>query len=381
MTIIHRFLRLFQDSGFLLMLSAALALIVANSPFHADYAAFLAYTPPFPSGKGLSVQLWINDLLMTGFFLLVGLEIKRELCVGELSSRAKATLPIVAALGGMIAPALVYFAVTWHYPEYRSGWAIASATDIAFSLAVLALLGSRVPVSLKIFLTALAIMDDIGAIAIIALFYSDGLNIAAFVAMIICCSLLYRLNRRNVSCYWPYLIVGGVLWIATLWSGIHATLAGVILAAFIPLGANGLFEKLEHKLQPIVAYFILPLFGFANSGLNLSGIELSYILAPLPLGIILGLFLGKQIGIFGACYAFTRGRQNLLPPGCNWGHIYGISILGGIGFTMSLFIGALAFDSALYLDQIKLGVLSGSILSAIYGYYVLRYSAQRDDVS
>ncbi|TAH36107.1 MAG: Na+/H+ antiporter NhaA [Alphaproteobacteria bacterium] len=373
MTIIQRFLRLFQDSGFLLIFSAILALAVANSPFHGHYTAALSYVPPIHLfGKSLTVQAWINDLLMAGFFLLVGLEIKRELCIGELNTWSKASLPAIAAIGGMIAPAIIYLLINWHYPEHWSGWAIPSATDIAFSLAILGVLGSRIPLSLKIFLTALAIIDDLGAIIIIATFYTDQLYVPATITMLFSCAALHQLHRKSVSCIWPYIILGAALWTATLLSGIHATLAGVLLAIFIPLNtANNFFERLEHNLQPIVAYFIMPVFGFANSGLNFDDFRITDFLNPLPLGIILGLFVGKQIGIFGACYAYTRGRPALLPQGCNFRHIYGISILGGIGFTMSLFIGSLAFAGPQNMEQIKLGVLFGSILSAILGYCIL----------
>lgn len=376
MGLMRKFLSLFTNAGFLLVFAGIAALFLANfAPI--PYFNFLEFTPRLAVfGKQLSVQLWINDLLMAGFFLLAGLEIKREIMQGELKSRAKASLPVIAAIGGMIVPAAIYLIVTWHSREFWNGWAIASATDIAFSLAVLSLLGSRVPVSLKIFLTALAIIDDLGAILIIALFYSGALNMAALAAMAACVSVLWILNRRNVQNIAVYLTVGLCLWIATLLSGIHATLAGVVLAAFIP-GGKKLFgqsplEKLEHGLHPYVAYCILPLFALANAGLDISGIALDHLLHPITIGIIAGLAIGKPAGIFGGTYLFLRGQSARLPKHCNWTHILGVGALGGVGFTMSLFIGNLAFTDIELQNEVKLGVLTGSVLSALLGYGILR---------
>lgn len=369
MRFINKFIARESASGLILMAMAALALILANSPLQPWYQAALDYVPPIPLfGKNLSVLLWINDLLMAIFFLLVGLEIKREIALGELSNRRRAFLPLVAAVGGMALPALFYLGSTIAHPEYWAGWAIPSATDIAFSLAILALLGSRVPAALKVFLMALAIMDDLGAIVIIATFYNHGFDPIAFSAAVGCVFLLWLLNIRGVVLLWPYLVVGGLLWLAVLFSGIHATLAGVLTALFIPMR---ILHNLEHDLHPYVAFLILPLFALANSGLQLHGLPFEALLHPMTLGIILGLWLGKPLGIFGASYLFLRGERGRLPKDCGWHHLLGAACLGGIGFTMSLFIGSLAFPGA-YINDVRLGVIAGSVLSALTGYGILR---------
>ena len=370
MAFIHKFLKPFTDSGFLLCAAALLALGAANSDLQNLYTSALNWTPPLSVfGKTLSVQLWINDLFMAVFFFLVGLEIKREFLFGELNSRTKAALPIVAALGGMIVPAIIYLLMTKNYPEFHSGWAIPSATDIAFSLAVLSLLGRRIPISLKIFLTALAIIDDLGAIVIIAAFYTDYLNAAALGAMGLCSLVLLGMNFAKIERLWLYIALGLVLWVATLLSGVHATIAGVILAILIP---SSMAKNLEHALHPYVAYFILPLFAFANSGLVIENLNFHDFTHPVTSGIIFGLFFGKQIGIFGFSWIYLRLTRGKLPHHCGWRHVYGAAILGGIGFTMSLFIGQLAFADPAILNSVKLGVIAGSLLSAIFGYAILR---------
>jgi len=362
--------------GIVLMVVAALALVVANSPAAPLYFGVLkSYV------LGLSVLHWINDALMAVFFLLVGLEIKREMLDGQLSSWARRALPGFAALGGMIAPALVYVGFNLGSPDTLRGWAIPAATDIAFALGVLSLLGSRVPASLKIFLTALAILDDLGAVIIIAVFYTAelsgiylGLAAATLVALV-------ALNRLGVMRLAPYLLLGAALWYFTLKSGVHATLAGVALALTIPLtpsparpdSTTSPLHRLEHGLHPWVAFLIIPIFGFANAGVSFTGLGLSTLGQAVPLGIMLGLFLGKQIGVFGFGWLAIRAGLADLPARASWAQFYGIALLCGIGFTMSLFIGLLAFPASEALqDQTKIGVLAGSLLSGICGWLLLR---------
>ncbi|WXF89719.1 Na+/H+ antiporter NhaA [Pseudomonas syringae pv. atrofaciens] len=375
---ISRFFAAESAGGLVLMAAALAALIVANSPLADSY--FAALHAVF---AGLSVSHWINDGLMAIFFMLVGLEIKREVLAGQLASWSQRALPGFAALGGMVVPALIYVAFNWGRPDTIGGWAIPAATDIAFALGVLSLLGKRVPLSLKIFLSALAILDDLGAVLIIALFYTSDLSILMLLAALGSIAVLVALNRLGVKKLLPYLIVGALLWFFMLQSGIHATLAGVALALCIPLGkpdeeARSPLLHLEEKLHPWVAFVVVPIFGFANAGVSLSGITADKLVDPVPLGVALGLLVGKQIGIFAMAALAIRAGLARLPDGSNWGQLYGVAALCGIGFTMSLFIGALAFPGTPELvDEVKVGVLIGSVLSAVLGVVVLRRFAQR----
>lgn len=361
--------------GLVLMVVAGLALIVANSPLATTYFAIL-HLPL----AGLDVLHWINDGLMAVFFLLVGLEIKREVTDGQLASWSHRVLPGVAAAGGMLVPALVYLAFQRGDPATLKGWAIPAATDIAFALGVLSLLGSRVPVSLKVFLTALAIIDDLGAVVIIALFYTDGVTAWALTAALSALAVLAALNRMKVAALWPYLLVGAIMWWLVLQSGIHATLAGVALALTIPVrptpaapeDASSPLHRLEHAIQPWVAFLIVPIFGFANAGVSFAGFSLGDVLAPLPLGVAAGLFIGKQVGVFGAAWLAIRLGFADCPANATMRQLYGVAVLCGIGFTMSLFIGMLAFDAPELQDAAKLGVLGGSVLSAVMGLLLLR---------
>jgi NhaA family Na+:H+ antiporter len=372
-TTFQRFVESEASGGLVLMASAALGMIVANSVFAGSYAELL-----HTKVASLDVLHWINDGLMALFFLLVGLEIKREILAGELDSWPRRALPFIAALGGMIAPALIFFAVNWQTPETWRGWAIPTATDIAFALGVLSLFGSRITSSLKLFLTSLAIMDDLGAIFIIAIFYAADLSIMALGVAALITVILFGLNWFGVTRLAPYLLLGVVLWAAMLFSGIHATLAGVVLAMTIPLGSLGEGNEagsplcqLENRLGPWVAFLVLPVFGFANAGVSLAGASLDTLLAPLSLGIAVGLFFGKQIGIMLAVFIASRTGLAHLPAGASWREIYGVALLCGIGFTMSLFIGLLAFADAERESMIKLAVLAGSLLSAVAGAAIL----------
>ncbi|RML37775.1 Na antiporter NhaA [Pseudomonas syringae pv. atrofaciens] len=375
---ITRFFAAESAGGLVLMAAALAALIVANSPLADSY--FAALHAVF---AGLSVSHWINDGLMAIFFMLVGLEIKREVLAGQLASWSQRALPGFAALGGMVVPALIYVAFNWGRPDTIGGWAIPAATDIAFALGVLSLLGKRVPLSLKIFLSALAILDDLGAVLIIALFYTSDLSILMLLAALGSIAVLVALNRLGVKKLLPYLIVGALLWLFMLQSGIHATLAGVALALCIPLGkpdeeARSPLLHLEEKLHPWVAFVVVPIFGFANAGVSLSGITADKLVDPVPLGVALGLLVGKQVGIFAMSALAIRAGLARLPDGSNWGQLYGVAALCGIGFTMSLFIGALAFPGTPELvDEVKVGVLIGSVLSAVLGVVALRRFAQR----
>ncbi len=369
----RRFLAQESSGGLVLMAAAALALIVANSPAAEIYFdALHAYVGP------LSVGHWINDALMAIFFLYVGLEIKRELLVGELSTWQRRALPGIAALGGMIAPALIYVAINAGDAETLRGWAIPAATDIAFALGVLSLLGRSAPVSLKIFLTALAIIDDLGAVAIIALFYTSDLDLAALGGAGACIAALIALNRFGMRALWPYLLIGVVLWTFVYQSGVHATLAGVLLAFTIPMGRDAQdqhtpLHRLEHGVSPWVAFAIVPIFGFANAGVSLAGLSPQALLERVPLGVAAGLFIGKQIGVFGAAWAAIKLNIADAPAYATTRQLYGVSLLCGIGFTMSLFIGLLAFaQNPALQDETKIGVLVGSLLSALTGALVLR---------
>ncbi len=368
--------------GVLLMATALIAMLVANSPWQDAYARLIDW--PLAIGIApLAIEkpllLWINDGLMAVFFLLVGLELKREIIEGELRSPARIAMPAFGAAGGMIAPALIYLAINHDDPAAVNGWAIPVATDIAFALGVLMLLGGRAPTALKVFLVSLAIFDDLGAIVIIALFYAGALSLIALAIAAACAVALQMMNRRGVTQLWPYLLIGLAMWVAVLKSGVHATLAGVLLALFVPLRAPGRpLARLEHRLHAPVAFVILPVFAFANAGVPLGDDGLAALLHPVPLGVMLGLLLGKPIGVFGACWLAAKAGFARLPQGIGWAHVFGVALLCGIGFTMSLFIGSLAFEESagaggapLLFDE-RLGILAGSLLSAILGWLALR---------
>ncbi len=384
---IKEFLRLESASGLLMIGVAFLALIAENSPFEPIYDSLLS-TPvviqigAFKIAKPL--LLWINDGLMAVFFFLIGLEVKREVLEGELSSPQRVALPAVGALGGMMVPAVIYSTLNWEDPNALRGWAIPSATDIAFALGVLSLLGRRVPNSLKIFLLTLAIFDDIGAIVIIAVFYTEDMSWESLLTAVILLGVLYVFNRRGVVKNAPYLVVGLIIWAAVLKSGVHATLAGVVVALFIPLRVPTTSGKppllqIMHDLHPTVSFFILPVFAFANTGVSLEGFTFNSLLHPVPLGIALGLFLGNQVGVFGFCFVAIRMGWCRLPKRVNWLELYGVSILCGIGFTMSLFISSLAFEQGGIDNSAndRLGILTGTLISAVTGYSVLRYALYR----
>ena len=370
------FFKLEASSGLLLLFSAIIALIISNSELSSLYFNTLEkylFIGINNFGLKLTVIHWINDVLMAIFFFFVTLEIKREFLQGELSNKKQAILPIIAAVGGMLVPALFYIFINYGNSETLNGWAIPSATDIAFSLGVLSLLGSRVPLSLKVFLTALAIIDDLGAIIIIALFYSGDLSIKYLSLMLLALIILLILNRFNVKKILPYLIVGLFLWEFTHQSGIHATIAGVLLACTIPHRKKdkdfSLLIKLEHAISPYVAFGIMPLFAFANAGVSLDGLTFGSLLNKVPLGIVLGLFVGKQLGVFVFSYISIKLKIAQMPNNSNWLNFYGVGILTGIGFTMSLFVGNLAFiENIQYMNGVKIGVLSGSLLSTVFGY-------------
>ena len=377
---LRRFLDSESSSGLLLMAVAVAAILTANSPLGPGYFSTLrGYAGP------LSVQHWMNDALMALFFLLVGLEIKREVLDGQLSSWSRRLLPGVAAAGGMLAPALIYVAFNSGHPEVLRGWAIPTATDIAFALGVLSLLGTRVPASLKIFLAALAILDDLGAVIIIAVFYTGGLSLPYLAGAAAIVALLIGLNRRGVTMLAVYLVLGVALWVLVFRSGVHATLAGVILAMIIPIrltpgkpeAADDVspLHRLEHALQKPVAFLVVPLFGFANAGVSFAGITPAVFAEPLTLGVASGLVAGKLIGVFGAVWLMVRSGLSDLPAGAGWGQILGVALLCGIGFTMSLFIGLLAFDDPAIQDKIKLGILSGSLIAGLSGFAVLRFTS------
>jgi NhaA family Na+:H+ antiporter len=375
--------------GILLIAAAALAMIAANSPLAYEYFHLLhVETGPVlaPAIGPMTIHLWINDALMALFFLLVGLEIKRELVDGQLASAERRRLPIIAAAAGMICPAILYLAITGGAADLRAGWAIPAATDIAFAIGVLALLGPRVPASLKLFLTTVAIVDDMGAVAIIAVFYSHGLSLLALAGAAVVAGAMAAMNRFGVVRLWPYLVAFALLWLLVLMSGVHATIAGVVAAMTIPirrsLGApdhhDSPLHRLEHALNPWIAYAVVPLFGFANAGVSLAGLGPSILVEPLVLGIALALFFGKQIGIFGSIWLAVRMGLATPPGGATWAQVYGVALLAGIGFTMSLFIGGLAFPgNAAIMDEVKIGVLAGSILSAVVGFVVLYLAGSR----
>jgi len=381
------FVKLETSSGALLVMSAIAAMIIANTPFSGTYGALIDLPVEVRVGDfGIAkpLLLWINDGLMAVFFLLVGLELKREILEGEISSAREAALPAFGAFGGMLVPALIYTAVNRHDAAAMQGWAIPAATDIAFALAVLGLLGRRVPLSLRVLLVSIAIFDDIGAIVIIALFYTSDLSVTALTIAGLCLPVLFLMNRRGVREITPYLLVGLVMWAAVLKSGVHATLAGVLLAMFIPLQKDAQghapLQQLEHDLHTAVAFVILPVFAFANAGIPLAGVTLDNLLHPVPLGIVAGLFIGKQTGIFLFCALGVALGVARLPADLRWPQLYGVAVLCGIGFTMSLFMGSLAFEETgvnRVFDE-RLGIIIGSLLSAAAGYAVLRLTTARD---
>ena len=379
------FFRLESASGIILLFSAIAALYVSNSQFSDLYFKTLKtyITLGFDNfGLKLSVLHWINDVLMAIFFFLVSLEIKREFVQGELSKPKQALLPIIGAVGGMAIPALVYIIINFDDSARINGWAIPSATDIAFSLGVLSLLGKRVPLSLKVFLTALAIIDDLGAIVIIAFFYSGNVQINYLIFMLLAVLALIALNKFKFQNFIPYLLVGILLWEFTHQSGIHATIAGVLLALTIPHNTksqkNSLLIKLEHSIAPYVAFGIMPIFAFANAGVSLEGLTIRSLMNPVPLGIVCGLFFGKQVGVFLFSYLSVKFKIAEKPSGSNWIGFYAVSVLTGIGFTMSLFVGNLAFaDDLQYSDGVKIGVLVGSLMSTLFGYFLLILSTKK----
>ena len=382
---LRRFMKMDAASGLMLMFAAALALIVANSPISWIYEQLLTLNLTVAVDKfeiSKPLLLWINDGLMAIFFLLVGLELKREVVVGDLNSAQKIALPALAAIGGMVAPAGIYAYLNWGDELAIQGWAIPMATDIAFALGIVVLLGHRVPAALKIFLVSLAIFDDLGAIIVIALFYTDQLSILALSVTAVCIALLFLMNRSGVVSKSAYLIIGAIMWVALLKSGVHATLAGVALALFIPMkGINWDGEvtrplhELEHDLHMPVAFIILPIFAFANAGLSLAGLSLSDVTHGIPLGIILGLFVGKQLGVMGMLYLGVKLKLGSFPRGVSWSQVYGLAVLSGVGFTMSLFIGGLAFDQTGQdnFNQDRLGIIVGSLMSAVWAVIWFSY--------
>ena len=373
------FFKLEAASGLVLLFAAIIALIISNSDLSSLYFATLdkyLFIGINDFGLKLSVLHWINDALMAIFFFFVTLEIKREFLQGELSNIKQALLPIIAAVGGMLVPALFYVFINLGDSETLNGWAIPSATDIAFSLGVLSLLGKRVPLSLKVFLTALAIIDDLGAIVIIALFYSGDLSIKYLTLMLLAFIVLLLINKFNIKKFLPYLVVGLLLWDFTHNSGIHATIAGVLLAMTIPHRKKekdfSLLIKIEHAISPYIAFGIMPLFAFANAGVSLEGLSFASLLDKVPLGIVLGLFLGKQLGVFIFSYISIKLKVAQMPNDTSWYNFYGVGVLTGIGFTMSLFVGNLAFaENMQYMDGVKIGVLTGSLLSTLFGYFLI----------
>ena len=381
---IDRFFKHEAAGGILLMLSAVLAMLVANSALAPSYNFILDTMGAITmNGKGIEkpMILWINDGLMAVFFFLIGLELKREILEGKLKNPRDVILPGAAAVGGMALPALIFVALNWNSPETLTGWAIPAATDIAFALGILALVGARAPAPLKVFLLTLAILDDIGAILIIALFYTANLKVHFLGLALIPLAAMFILNQMKIHRIAPFILLGIVLWVLVLKSGVHATLAGVVAAFFIPLydrwGKSPL-HSLEHGLTPYVYFFIVPVFAFANAGVVLGDISIEALAQPLPLGIILGLVIGKQIGVFGMTWLIVKTGAAQLPHGVNWRHIYGVACLAGIGFTMSLFIGGLSFADPELMNQTRLGVLGGSLISGILGYALLAWPSAKE---
>ena len=379
------FFKLEAASGLMLLIAAVIALVISNSNLSEDYfnllnTHLLLGIKSF--GLNLSVIHWINDVLMAVFFFVVTLEIKREFILGELSNPKQALLPIIGAIGGMAIPAIIYVIINLETGNTLKGWAIPSATDIAFSIGVLSLLGSRVPISLKVFLTALAIIDDLGAIIIIAFFYSTQLHFAYLLMMLLSFLVLIILNKFGVKKFTPYLLVGLFLWYFTHESGIHSTISGVLLATTIPHKNHekdfSLLLKIEHILSPYVAFGIMPLFALANAGVSLNGFSINTLMYPVPLGIMCGLFFGKQIGVFIFSFLSVKLKIAEMPSNSNWIKFYGVGILTGIGFTMSLFVGNLAFSNDIqYIDGVKIGVLAGSLMSTLMGYFLLLIATRK----
>ena len=385
---IRAFFNLEASGGIVLALAAIAAMIIANTSLNTWYESFIHAPVAIQIGSfsiAKDAHHWINDGLMAVFFFLVGLELKREVLIGELSNVKQIILPAGAALGGMIMPAIVYLFFNYNEPEFWRGWAIPAATDIAFALGILSLLGNRVPNSLKVFLVSIAIFDDIGAIIIIALFYTNDLSLGSLAIAGLCLPFLYLLNRRNVTSITPYLLIGVIMWVAVLKSGIHATLAGVVLALFIPLfdrtdPEHSPLEELEHDLQNTVSYGILPLFAFANAGISLKGAGFGELFHSVPLGIAAGLFIGKQVGVMLMCWLIFKLGISTMPKGMNFKQIYGAALLCGVGFTMSLCIGGLAFAGETPLFDERLGIIMGSIVSGIAGYMMLK-ATLKDEVN
>ncbi|MGL1955943.1 MAG: Na+/H+ antiporter NhaA [Colwellia sp.] len=390
-TTIETFLKKESASGIILMFAAVLAVIFANSPLVNWYNMLLDIPVVVAVGSfeiAKPLLLWINDGLMALFFFLVGLELKREFLEGDLSKPGQITLPAFAAVGGMVVPALFYVAFNYDNPDAISGWAIPTATDIAFALGILAIIGTKVPLQLKVFLTSLAIFDDLGAIIIIALFYTEQLSMVSLIIAASMLSILFMFNRKDITSTSPYIFVGLILWVALLKSGVHATLAGVFLAFFIPLHGKkepgkvdepSPLKSLEHNLHSTVAFIVLPIFAFANAGISFVDVGIEQVVSPVPLGIIAGLVLGKQLGVFGFCFIAVKLGFAKLPKNVNWQLLYGVALLCGVGFTMSLFIGSLAFEqsSASPLFQDRLGIVIGSLISGILGYLVINNSVKK----
>ena len=387
---IREFLKLEASGAILLLAGTILGLIFANSSLVVFYNYFLDVPVAIQVGKleiAKPLLLWINDGLMAIFFFLIGLELKREFIEGELSNRSQIIMPLLGAVGGMLVPALIYVYFNINDSVGIKGWAIPAATDIAFALGVIAVFGTRAPISLKIFLTSLAIFDDIGAILIIALFYSANISIISLICAAVVIISLLILSKKEVKSLTPYIVLGVILWVAVLKSGVHATLAGVVLAFFIPMydksnekdEAHSPLVKLEHDLHPTVAYFILPVFAFANAGVSFSGVTLSSLIDPIPIGIAAGLIFGKQIGVFGFAYIGNKLGIAKMPEGTTWLSIYGVSALCGIGFTMSLFISSLAYENegTEYIEESRIGILLGSIIAAAMGYIILSIALKK----
>ena len=383
-SVIRNFVRLESSSGILLLIAGLIALVLSNSSFAGIFDHILHLKLYFGTNLPLfykSIQHWINDGLMVIFFFVVGLELKREFLEGELSMPSQAILPVIAAVGGMAVPAIFYLLFNFNNPETFQGWAIPSATDIAFSLGVLSLLGKKVPISLKIFLMALAIIDDLGAIIIIALFYSSNLEIFSLLVVLFILFFLYLCNRRNLQNIWIYILLGFFLWIFIQNAGVHATISGVLLAIFIPhkkTKQGSLLTCAENKLHPWVAYLIMPLFALTNAGVYLGDVSLASLSNPVPLGIMTGLFFGKQIGVFFTTFLLIKMGYARLPSGSNWIQMYGIAMLAGIGFTMAMFINFLAFDTDIYINQAKIAILIASFTSAVLGYILLNFKSSRN---
>ncbi len=385
---IETFLKKESASGIILMFAAVFAMIIANSPWVSWYNLLLDVPVVVAVGSfeiAKPLLLWINDGLMALFFFLVGLELKREFLEGDLSEPGQVTLPAIGAIGGMAMPAMIYVAFNYDNPSALNGWAIPTATDIAFALGILAIIGSKVPLQLKVFLTSLAIFDDLGAIVIIALFYTEQLSMLSLVVAASMITILLVLNKKNVTSTSPYIFIGIVLWAAVLKSGVHATLAGVILAFFIPIKGKGddpsPLKSLEHNLHSTVAFIVLPIFAFANAGISFVDVGVAQVMSPVPLGIILGLLVGKQLGVFGFCFIAIKLGFAKFPENVNWTLLYGVALLCGVGFTMSLFIGSLAFeqmnDIPLYKD--RLGIVIGSLISGVLGYLVINHAVKKSN--